>query len=131
MDIKLRRNRGLFFRCDYIDSLAINKDRKGNPRDSLKQSLEEHERQFRSVPFRCKLTPFGKELFHKNHYEDMRLTEENQQIFLDGYYNPKELHYLTRYLIEFGKHIYIESPKELQKAYLQELEDIRNLYPPS
>lgn len=117
------------FRCDYIQSLSIKEDIKGKTRNSLKLSLEEHERQFRSIPFRCKLTPFGKELFHKNHYEDMSLTEENQQIFLDGHYNPKELHYLTHYLIEFGKHIYIESPKELQTAYLQELDDIRNRYP--
>lgn len=119
------------FRCDYIQSLSINVDRKGKTRDSLKQSLEEHERQFRSIPFRCRLTPFGKELFHKNHYEGMSLTEESQQIFLNGYYNPKELHYLTHYLIEFGKHIYVESPKELQETYLKELEDIRNLYPSS
>lgn len=102
------------FRCDYIQSLSIKEDIKGKTRDSLKLSLEEHERQF-----------------HKNHYEDMSITEENQQIFLDGHYNPKELHYLTHYLIEFGKHIYIESPKELQTAHLQELNDIRNRYPSS
>ncbi|VEI59780.1 transcriptional regulator [Streptococcus mutans] len=119
------------FRCDYIQSLSINEDRKGISRDSLKLSLEEHERHFRSVPFRCRLTPFGKELFHKNHYEGMSLTEENQQTFLNGYYNPNELHYLTHYLIEFGKHIYVESPKELQEAYLAELDSIKNLYPAS
>lgn len=97
------------YRCDCIKKVE-RIGQQGLERQKLTILLEEHEKAFRTIPFRCRLTPFGKELFAKNHYESMYLVQEGDEVYLQGYYNSSELHYLTHYLVEYGKHLNSKRP---------------------
>lgn len=123
-----QRSQWSIYRCDYITDLSIAHSVSGQPRSQLKQLLQEHERDFRYLPFRCRLTPGGKEKFLKSHYETMELVENENGIFLKGFYNPQELGYLIHYLIEFGKNLIIEEPASLKRLYVNELKKMIDQY---
>ena len=106
------------YRCDHIVELTKNARFVPYSRADLSHSLEKHESNFRTIPFRCRLTAFGKELFLKNHYEQMRLEEVDGTIYLIGFYNERESAYLTHYLVEFGQHLTIDYPEDLKRQYL-------------
>ncbi|MEO1769565.1 WYL domain-containing protein [Candidatus Enterococcus ferrettii] len=88
----------------------------------LRAFQEYYEKNFQDISFRCRLSPFGKELFLKHHYPNMLLEEHEGVSYLTGGYNQEELDYMVHYLISYGKHLVIEYPKQLQESYVQSLE---------
>lgn len=126
--IDIKNKSWAIYRCDCIENCAISANKNTINRNELKISLEKHEKNFRNISFRCKITNFGKELFLKNHYPSMQLEEEEDRIYISGSFNENELHYMVHYLIGFGKNLIIESPKVLKDAYLAELNKIIEQY---
>lgn len=58
----------------------------------------------------------------------MELIEKSNNFYIVGFFNEAELHYMTHYLISFGKNIIVESPEFLKSAYLSELKKILQTY---
>ncbi|MDO5638973.1 MAG: WYL domain-containing protein [Neisseria sp.] len=116
-------------RCDYISGLQTAAEQTASrPRHELQADLQAFERDFLNIPFRCRLTPFGREIFLRGSYRDMRLEDVDGVAYLLGNFNQSELHYMVHYLMEFGKHIKIESPELLKNAYLAEMEAVVQSY---
>lgn len=117
------------YRCDYMTNYEILSDYVSpfNHQD-LKKIQEDYEENYHNIPFRAKLTSFGKELFLKHHYPNMRLEEKAGVPYLIGGYNVEELDYMTHYLSSYGKHVKIEYPKQLKDSYLKQIEEILKLY---
>lgn len=116
------------YRCDCIQNCVIISCETFFSHEQLKCSLREHEKNFRTIEFRCKLSTFGKELFLKNNYPGMKLVEKFNNFYIEGHFNESELHYMSHYLISFGKNIYVESPELLRSAYINELNRILEKY---
>ncbi len=117
------------YRCDNIEKCVINSEIKGKyTRKELYTSLEKHENSYHDIPFKCKLTSFGKELFLKDSYSNMRLEIIDDDIFLTGGFNIEELHYMAHYLIGLGDNVIIEYPEILKDAYLNLINRILDYY---
>lgn len=116
------------YRCDFMESFTVLETKDNLSRHQLELSLQAHNKSFRSIYFKCKISEFGKELFQKNHYETMKIEILDNQAYLTGYYNESEINYLVHYLIEFGEHIKIESPESLKISYIDQLKTILNRY---
>ncbi|GAK48333.1 transcriptional regulator [Secundilactobacillus oryzae JCM 18671] len=117
------------YRCDYMTELSID-DTVVAPfsRQDLTQLQTNYESTYHNIPFRCRLTPFGKELFLKNHYPNMKLETINGIPYMTGGYNQEELAYMTHFLVSLGKHVTIEFPEQLKQSYLTELQNMLNRY---
>lgn len=87
----------------------------------LKQFQVDYENTYHTIPFRCRLTEFGKELFLKNHYPNMQLEEKDGKVYIIGGYNQEELAYMTHYFISFGRNVLVEYPEELKESVLSEV----------
>lgn len=113
------------YRCDYMTELAIDHAHTATySQAELSQLQQDYEQQYHDIPFKCRLTAFGKELFLKNNYPNMTLETIDQVPYITGSYNQEELAYMTHYLITFGEHVTIEYPEQLKNSYLQQLQTI-------
>ena len=127
--LDINKNTWSIYRCDYIEECAANSKIKiGYTRKELCNSLEKYEKSYHNIPFKCKLTPFGKELFLKNNYSNMKLEFIDNEIFLVGSFNKNELNYMVHYLIGMGNNVVIEYPQILKDGYLEQIERILNNY---
>lgn len=93
-------------------------------RFELENFQKEYEKNYRNIPYSCKLTDFGQELVRKNHYETMEVVGGR----LTGRYNLEELDYLLHYLVSLGSEVEIEFPDSLKSAYINKLEQILKKY---
>lgn len=117
------------YRCDYMTDCEILADETETfSLTDLSVLQKEYENNYHDIPFRCRLTKFGKELFLKHHYPNMWLEEVEDIAYLAGGYNEEELGYMTHYLSSYGEHLVIEYPEALKKSYLKQLAKIRNFY---
>ncbi len=118
------------YRCDCIEKCDIDLDTQVEfTRQELGKSLEKYEKTYHDIPFRCKLTPFGKEIFLKDNYPNMRLLENsNGEYFITGGFNMDELDYMVHYLIGMGDNVIIEYPEILKGSYLKQLNKIMKTY---
>lgn len=87
-----------------------------------------YEKNYHNISFRCQINQAGKQHFLRNHYPNLKLEEKDAHIYLVGGYNQSELEYMTNYLIGFGNNLKIESPVQLQTAYLDTLKKMFNQY---
>ncbi|KAF1302302.1 MULTISPECIES: helix-turn-helix transcriptional regulator [Enterococcus] len=110
------------YRCDYLSEVSVNeKITKTYSKKELKQFQVDYENTYHTIPFRCRLTEFGKELFLKNHYPNMQLEEKDGKVYIIGGYNQEELAYMTHYFISFGRNVLVEYPEELKESVLSEV----------
>ena len=116
------------YRCDYIVNLEINEDRDTFSRQTLEDIKQHHEETFNNIPFKCKLTTFGVELFLKKHYPNMKLEYIENSPYIVGGYNNEELGYMTDYLISLGEHVDIVYPNQLKRNYITKLNNILKKY---
>ena len=117
------------YRCDYIEKCTVNsKIIFDYTREKLKKSLENHEKSYHDIPFRCEITHFGKELFLRNNYPNMKLEEIEDKFYIKGGFNIEELHYMMHYMIEMGNNVIIEYPEILKESYLEQLKKIIDKY---
>ena len=117
------------YRCDYIEKCTVNsKIIFDYTREKLKKALENHEKSYHDIPFRCEITHFGKELFLRNNYPNMKLEEIEDKFYIKGGFNIEELHYMVHYMIEMGNNVIIEYPEILKESYLEQLKKIIDKY---
>lgn len=124
------------FRCDCILNCEILTEIMAFSNDLLpfynrteaKNNLSIHNNRFHNIEFKCELTKYGKELFLKRNFYEMRLEEYDGKHFLVGNYNSEQLEYLTQYLISFGKQVKILYPDELISKYKLEILEMLNSY---
>lgn len=48
----------------------------------LKKIQDIYEKEYHNIPFRCRLTEFGKELYLKHHYPNMQLEEVAEEFLI-------------------------------------------------
>lgn len=116
------------YRCDYITKLDISEGKQPFSRKKLEDIKQTHEQMFNDIPFKCKLTNFGIELFLKKNYPNMKLEYIEDVPYITGGYNIEELGYMTDYLISLGEHVEIIYPKQLKENYIGKLKSILNKY---
>lgn len=113
------------YRCDEMSEIELADDGEQSYHLWELQSFQEdYEKHFHDIAFRCLLTPFGREIFLRHHYPNMRLTKEGERSYLVGAYNIKELDYMLHYLSGYGKHLIVIEPEELRLAYLEHLAEM-------
>lgn len=111
------------YRCDYMQDVKIDDTfNKTFKLSELNVFQEKYERQFHNIPFRCRLTDFGKELFLKHQYPNMQLEEIDGTSYMVGGYHETELGYMVHYLASFGTHLIVEKPDQLKDSYRNYLE---------
>lgn len=117
------------YRCDYIKECTIDEKVKHSYTfKDLENFLDSFEGTYHNIEFRCSLTKFGKELFLKKNYPNMKLEEINNQYYMTGSFNEKELEYMIHYLIGLGENVKIEYPEILKNAYIKKLKEILKKY---
>ena len=116
------------YRCDYIKECTINDIEHFYTFEDLKNFLVAYEGTYHNIEFKCSLTKFGKELFLKKNYPNMRLKEIDNHSYIIGSFNKEELDYMVHYLIAFGENVKIEYPKLLKDTYIKKLKEILKKY---
>ena len=113
------------YRCDCILELQANTtDHPSYARSTLAEFQTQYEDTYHDIPFKCKLSTFGVELFTKNHYPNMELQYIDGSPYIVGGYNIDELDYMTHYLMSLGTHVDIIYPEQLKKSYLHQMQSI-------
>lgn len=113
------------YRCDCILELQANTtDHPSYARSTLAEFQTQYEDTYHDIPFKCKLSTFGVELFTKNHYPNMELQYIDGSPYIVGGYNIDELDYMTHYLMSLGTHVDIIYPEQLKKSYLHKMQSI-------
>lgn len=117
------------YRCDYIENIIIKEtDQKVFSPDYLKDSYNLQQSTYRTIPFKVKVSKFGKEKFLRKHFSNMSLKSIKNDDYIIGKFNESELSFLTNYFLGFGEHIKILEPEQLKKEYVNKLHDILNSY---
>ena len=107
------------YRCDYIEECIIdNNIEHSYTFEDLKNFSLSYEGIYHNIEFRCSLTKFGKELFLKKNYPNMRLEEIDNQPYMIGSFNKEELDYMVHYLIGLGDNVKIEYPELVNYSHL-------------
>ncbi|KJW13380.1 helix-turn-helix transcriptional regulator [Levilactobacillus spicheri] len=117
-------------RCDAVSALSVSAEPAVYDRATLDRFRRDYDAHHHDVPFRCTLTPLGRELVQKNRYPNMHLHTEHGQTILAGGYNADEFAYMVQYLLGLGNNVHVLAPPALQAAYLQELREILARYEP-
>lgn len=122
------------YRCDFIISCnQEDEDNKTNTpipfknKEDARLSLDDFRKLHETLEFKCQLTDFGKELFLKTDYFDMKLVED-EDIYLTGRIEEKNLGYLVDYLITFGDNLRIIYPRKVVNLYKDKLKNILKSY---
>lgn len=125
------------YRCDFIlscsqpdkklDSFSLYTSPFKN-KDDARHNLEEFKKLHETLEFKCRLTNFGKELFLKTDYFDMKLEEVDGEIYLIGSIEEKNLKYLVDYLITFGNNLRIIYPRKIINLYKDKLKNMLDFY---
>lgn len=115
------------YRCDEIIACQVTAETGQLSTAELKAALQALN-QNHQQRFRCRLTQAGADAFLKNRYPDMQLQKTNDQLYLEGGYNPNEYQYLLDYLLSFGDTIVVETPAKLRADYLNRLQKMLTRY---
>lgn len=105
------------FRADCLKELTL-LDKHTYTIEELDILQKNYEKEYHHIPFKCELSISGVEIFKKHHYPNMKLLDNN----IVGGFNPKELDYLTHYLMRFGDQLKIVYPDILKDSYHQLLQ---------
>lgn len=114
------------FRCDRIlsaeitdiEPLAELEEMNSQNVHSLWQPSE------KAVPFKWKIHQDGLELFRQEHYPSMKLINEMGEMFIVGWYEPREIQFILKYLAGYGNSIKIIEPESLKEKLRQYYRDL-------
>lgn len=114
------------FRCDLILKLeeSTNYLAKDFIEFDIRQTDYLNSKSQHALNFNIQLTPSGVELFNQRHYPNMHLLEEKGTFYIQGWFEPHELDFMTDYLISFGQSAKILTPSQLIDHFKQKLETI-------
>jgi predicted DNA-binding transcriptional regulator YafY len=106
------------FRCDRIQSLG---ESDHEPIADLKDvnihnALSLWKPTEKAIHFKCLITVSGLEKFKQQNFPSMKVVEENENMYLVGTYEPREMDFIISYLASFGKSIRIIEPDSLKEC---------------
>lgn len=126
--VNLATQQWKIIRCDTVTGLTVTYQPALFSYEALKQRQAAYDQHHHNIPYRCKLTPRGREIVQRNHYANMRLEHIDKQDYLYGGYNQDEYDYMIQYLLSLGTDVEILEPKSLQTGYLAEINKIKAIY---
>lgn len=115
-------------RCDRIVDLAESTIHKFKP---LKELLHTTSNIFKlkdAIEFEVKISPKGVDLFYKENYPSMELSEKNGQYKIKGFYNKGEERFIANYFISYGKLVQSVSPPQLKELIQDQLSELFQYY---
>lgn len=117
------------YRCDYIRDITV-KDTYQEifSLDYLKQSYNNQQSLYRTIPFKVKVSELGKERFLKRHFSNMSLEKIENDNYIVGKFNKSELAFLSNYFLGFGEHVEILEPNQLKEDYINTIRTILDRY---
>lgn len=108
------------YRCDFIEIIeTCTVDLPAFTAEEIKHAYLLQQQKERTLSFKVKTTPLGKEYFLKHQFQTMRLEETTSAIYIVGEISPTEWGFLCNYLMGFGDQIQIISPNELKTSYCE------------
>lgn len=116
------------YRCDAIQALTPTDRVAPFTSSDLPQAFQRYQDAHYTIPFRCQLTPLGREEVQKNRYPNMHLDYHADQDWLTGKYAPSEQAYMVQYLLSLGAQVKVIAPTSLRQAYLTALHQILDQY---
>ncbi len=118
------------FRCDKIQSVAPSDKYQPQPMNDL-ISYASNANIYKSetaVDFEVHISPKAVDLFHKENYPSMKLTLENGQYIIKGFYNESEEQFIARYFISYGELIEAIAPACLKNLIINNLHAMAEYY---
>ena len=81
-----------------------------------------------AIDFRVEITRKGVDQFYKENYPSMKLEKIDNRFYINGYYNPGEESFISKYLISYGKQIISVSPEKLNGSIQNTLRELTSHY---
>lgn len=103
------------FRCDKI--LKIEASMRYSPKP-LRVFLVPDEELYKAkgaTDFEAEINTKGADHFQKEHYPSMKLHQQQERVFIRGFYNRGEERFISDYLIGFGENLLSISPQALKE----------------
>lgn len=94
----------------------------------MKQSYNNQQSLYRTIPFKVKVSELGKERFLKRHFSNMSLEKIENDNYIVGKFNKSELAFLSNYFLGFGEHVEILEPNQLKEDYINTIRTILDRY---
>lgn len=118
----------IVFRCDRI--LGIKESTQYVSKDLLELEKSSYEifKNADAIDFKVEITQKGVDKFHKENYPSMKLEVIKGRLYISGYYNPGEEHFIASYFISYGKQILSIYPDALKKSIKENLSELDSYY---
>lgn len=115
------------YRCDYLAIISAQSSDLIFNKEQITASFQTQSQEYRTMPFKVKLTSKGKDHFLRRHFANMAL-EEQEDLYLTGAINEQEMDFLVTYLLGFGEEAIIMAPASLKEAYIKRLKEMLEHY---
>ncbi|OOR33720.1 alkaline phosphatase [Bacillus mycoides] len=113
-------------RCDKI--LSIMETSNTNPKklEELLSYLTTFHRKPDAIDFIVIVNQEGKDIFDKENYPSMRIQKEKENYIITGYFNKKEIDFISSYFLNFGKTIISIQPVMLKDLIYNKVVSIKH-----
>lgn len=116
------------FRCDRITSAELTNM---EPSEHVNETTIQNAQTLwkpseKAIPFKCRMSEEGVELFRQQHFPSMKLVQERENMYMVGWCEPHELDFMTKYLASFGKSLKMIEPDFLKERLRQYYQDLLN-----
>ena len=116
------------FRCDKISSIKECTNYVAKDLSEFDTSGFALFKSTDAIDFRVEITRKGVDQFYKENYPSMKLEKIDNRFYINGYYNPGEESFISKYLISYGKQIISVSPEKLNGSIQNTLRELTSHY---
>jgi predicted DNA-binding transcriptional regulator YafY len=113
------------FRCDRILSVKACSAYAPKSLREFSKPAEALFRQDSAIDFEVIVSEKGADLFRKEHYPSMHLSDKHGQYLISGYYNQGEASFIAQYFSGFGETVLSVQPQSLKALILTRIETLR------
>ena len=118
----------IVFRCDKISSIKECTNYVAKDLSEFDTSGFALFKSTDAIDFRVEITRKGVDQFYKENYPSMKLEKIDNRFYINGYYNPGEESFISKYLISYGKQIISVSPEKLKGSIQNTLRELTSHY---
>ena len=118
----------ILFRCDKISSIKECTNYVAKDLSEFDTSGFALFKSTDAIDFRVEITRKGVDQFYKENYPSMKLEKIDNRFYINGYYNPGEESFISKYLISYGKQIISVSPEKLNGSIQNTLRELTSHY---
>ncbi len=118
----------IVFRCDKISSIKECTNYVAKDLSEFDTSGFALFKSTDAIDFRVEITRKGVDQFYKENYPSMKLEKIDNRFYINGYYNPGEESFISKYLISYGKQIISVSPEKLNGSIQNTLRELTSHY---